>query len=226
MSSYVYMKVLESAPERYDRGIDRLSGGTIDAVYQRVAELAAAPGVRLVDVGCGTGGVALACAARGARVTGVDVNPGMLEVARAKAAAAGAEVDWLTLGALEVEDRFAAASLDAAVSCLMFSELQPEERAYLLGVLRSRLVPGGRLVIADEVTPTTRRRRWWRRARRLPAALWTYLVTQTSTHPVDDLAAIVRSAGFTEVVEQRIGDDFAVISAVNPAAPASEAPAS
>ncbi|MGE5233591.1 MAG: corrinoid protein-associated methyltransferase CpaM [Acidobacteriota bacterium] len=221
MSSFVYMKVLESAPERYDLGIERLSGGRIDAVYRRVAELAAAPGVRLLDIGCGTGGAALACAGRGARVTGIDVNPGMLEVARGKAAAAGAEIEWLTLGALEVEDRFAAASLDAAVSCLMFSELQPEERSYLLGVLRSRLAPGGRLVLADEVTPTTRRRRWWRRARRLPAALWTYLLTQTSTHPVDDLGATVRAAGFAEVDEQRIGDDFAVVSAINPGASAS-----
>jgi ubiquinone/menaquinone biosynthesis C-methylase UbiE len=226
MSSYVYMKVLESAPERYDRGIERLSRGTIDAVYRRVAELAAAPGVRLLDIGCGTGGVALACAERGARVTGIDVNPGMLEVARGKAASAGAEVEWLTLGALEVEDRFAADSLDAAVSCLVFSELQPEERSYVLGALRTRLVPGGRLVIADEVTPATRRRRWWRRARRLPAALWTDLITQTSTHPVDDLTATVRAAGFTEVDEQRIGDDFAVVTAVNPGAPAELEPSS
>jgi ubiquinone/menaquinone biosynthesis C-methylase UbiE len=218
MSSYVYMKVLEAAPERYDRGIQRLSGGAIDAVYQRVAELAGAPDRRLLDIGSGTGGVALACAARGARVTGIDVNPGMLEVARGKAAAAGVAVDWLTLGALEIEDRFAAASLDAAVSCLVFSELQPEERAYVLRTLRSRLVAGGRLVIADEVTPLSRRRRLWRRARRLPAALWTYLVTQTSTHPVDDLATAVRAAGFADVAEERIGDDFAVVTARNPEA--------
>ena len=38
MSSFVWMKVLESAPERYDRGIRMLSGGHIEEVYQRIAE--------------------------------------------------------------------------------------------------------------------------------------------------------------------------------------------
>jgi hypothetical protein len=38
------MRVLESAPERYDRGIRLLSRGRIAAVYARIAALAAAPG--------------------------------------------------------------------------------------------------------------------------------------------------------------------------------------
>ncbi|NCQ36439.1 hypothetical protein GW813_15500 [bacterium] len=41
MSSYVYMKVLESTPERYDRGIRLMSGGTIDALRHAAEALAA-----------------------------------------------------------------------------------------------------------------------------------------------------------------------------------------
>ena len=85
MSSFVWMKVLESAPERYDRGIRMLSCGRIEAAYERIAALVAAPGKRILDIGCGTGGVSLACAARGAAVTGIDIDAGMLEVARRKA---------------------------------------------------------------------------------------------------------------------------------------------
>ncbi len=84
MSSYVYMKVLESTPERYDRGIRLLSRGAIDSVYDRLAELVAAPGRRVLDVGTGTGGVARACARRGACVVAIDIEPRMLEVARAR----------------------------------------------------------------------------------------------------------------------------------------------
>lgn len=82
MGSFVWMKVLESAPERYDRGIQMLSGDHIGEVYARVAELGAGPGARVLDIGCGTGGVSLCCAAREATVTGVDFDAGMLEVAR------------------------------------------------------------------------------------------------------------------------------------------------
>lgn len=39
-------------------------------------------GARLLDAGCGTGSLAIAAAARGARVTAVDVSPTLLEVAR------------------------------------------------------------------------------------------------------------------------------------------------
>ena len=66
MSSFVWMKVLESAPERYDRGIRMLTRGRIGAVYERIARSVAAPGKRILDVGCGTGGVSFACAAHGA----------------------------------------------------------------------------------------------------------------------------------------------------------------
>ncbi|RLB41398.1 MAG: hypothetical protein DRH23_17850, partial [Deltaproteobacteria bacterium] len=72
MSSFVWMKFLESAPERYDRGVELLSGGRITDVYEQIAEHVASPGNRVLDVGCGTGGVPFACAARGANGVGVD----------------------------------------------------------------------------------------------------------------------------------------------------------
>ena len=84
MSSFVFMRVLESAPERYDAGIRLLSGGRIEAVYDEIASKAAGPGRRILDIGCGTGGVTVACARRGADVVGIDINAGMLEVARSK----------------------------------------------------------------------------------------------------------------------------------------------
>jgi len=214
MSTYVYMKVLESAPERYDRGIDRLSGGTIAGIYERVAELAAAPGRRVLDVGCGTGGVALACAARGARVVGIDVNSGMLNVAREKAARRqpAPEIEWIELGAMELEDRFEPDGFDAIVSCLAFSELSPDERCYVLRVALRLLRPGGSVVIADEVPARGRAARVWRFVRRLPVVLTTWALTQTSTHPVAGLADLVRAAGFADVGEERLGRDaFAIV---------------
>ena len=211
------MKFLESAPERYDRGVELLSRGRIADVYERIAEYAASPGKRVLDVGCGTGGVSLACAARGAHVVAIDSNAGMLEIARAKPVprGQGGDIEWIELGLAEVEDQFGEAHFDAIVSCLVFSELSPDERVYALDMARSRLVPGGRLVIADEALPSSRPRRLWYRMRQFPLAMVTYLLTQTSTRPVERLAETIRLAGFERVEETRLwGDTFVVVRAV------------
>jgi ubiquinone/menaquinone biosynthesis C-methylase UbiE len=214
MSSFVWMKVLESGPERYDHGVRMLSRGRIDDVYRRIAELAAAPGRHVLDVGCGTGGVALACAARGAVVTGIDANAGMLEVARSKPVPAAGSVEWLELGAAEIVDRVPEQSVDAVVSCLVFSELSPDERRYALRTALSRLKPGGHLVIADEVEPRAPTGRLWHRLKRLPVTALTYALTQTTTRPVEDLAALVREAGFEHITEERMwSDSFLVLHA-------------
>jgi len=222
MSTYAYMKLLESSPERYDRGIERLSRGVISSVYRHVAERAAGPERRVLDIGCGTGGVALACAELGSEVVGIDVNTGMLEVARRKGRlrAPLGRVTWIELGALELEDRFDPESFDAVVSCLVFSELTPEERAYALRSARELLRPGGLVVIADEVPPIgSRPTRAWRSLRRLPRVIVTWALTQTTTHPVEGLAAALREAGFLCVVEKRLGaGDLAIFQGRTPAA--------
>jgi ubiquinone/menaquinone biosynthesis C-methylase UbiE len=213
MSSFVWMKFLESAPERYDRGINMLSGGRINLVYDRVASLVAAPGKRVLDIGCGTGGVSLACAVRGAEVTGIDVDAGMLEVARAKPAPTEGKLTLLQLAAAELEDRFAEQSFDAIVSCLTMSEMSEEEQDYTLEIAYTRLVPGGVIVIADECAPENPLRRLFYRLKRLPVAVATYLLTQAMTRPVSGLGERLRAAGFLNVEEERmLSDTFLIVS--------------
>jgi SAM-dependent methyltransferase len=51
-------------------------------------------GMRVLDVACGTGVVAVTAARMGARVTGLDLTPELLEQARANAQLAGVEIDF------------------------------------------------------------------------------------------------------------------------------------
>ena len=215
MSSYVYMKVLESTPDRYDRGMRILSRGAIDNVYRRLAELVASPGARLLDVGCGTGNVAIACAARGADVIGIDIDNGMLDVARAKSAANAADtgrIIWLEVGALEIEDHFDVNTFDGAVSCLLFSELTDDEQTYLLSTLNSRVRPGGVVAIADEVAPKGLLAHAWWWMRRAPLVVATWVLAQTSTRPVSGLEQRMRDAGLQDVKVEHMAGDFSVVS--------------
>lgn len=58
----------------------------------RLAEIRS--GDRVLDVACGTGVVAVTAARRGATVTGLDLTPELIEVARDNARVAGVEIDW------------------------------------------------------------------------------------------------------------------------------------
>jgi SAM-dependent methyltransferase len=59
-----------------------------------VARSGVGAGDLVIDVACGTGNAALVAAARRARVIGIDGAPRLLEVARERATAEGAQVEW------------------------------------------------------------------------------------------------------------------------------------
>ncbi|HYL03448.1 MAG TPA: bifunctional 2-polyprenyl-6-hydroxyphenol methylase/3-demethylubiquinol 3-O-methyltransferase UbiG [Steroidobacteraceae bacterium] len=59
-------------------------------------------GSRVLDVGCGGGLLAEALAGAGARVTGIDLAPGMIEVARLHAAESAVSIDYRVVGAEEL----------------------------------------------------------------------------------------------------------------------------
>jgi demethylmenaquinone methyltransferase/2-methoxy-6-polyprenyl-1,4-benzoquinol methylase len=203
MSSYVYMKILESRPRRYERGIGLLSLGRWNRTISRLVADNIEPGGLVLDIGCGTGMAAVLAARAGARVTGFDISPAMLAVARDKVAEASLtdRIELIEMGIAGI-DRFADASFDRVISTLVFSELSADEQGYALEHALRVLVPGGRLVIADEARPRTA-------GKRLLHALVavTFALTQTTTRAVEGLAERVREAGFTVEREERTALD-------------------
>jgi demethylmenaquinone methyltransferase/2-methoxy-6-polyprenyl-1,4-benzoquinol methylase len=191
------MRILESSPRRYDCGIQILSLGRAGAMYDAVAAAAAgdARAPHILELGCGTGNLTARLVARGAVVTAIDQSPDMLAVAREKLGSP-AGLTLLEMPAVEIADRCPNGSFDAVAATLVLSEMSEEEQAYVLDAARRVLRPGGRLVVADEIRPESLCGRLLHALVRWPAAVVTYLLTQTSTRAVRDLAARARDAGF------------------------------
>jgi SAM-dependent methyltransferase len=117
----------------------------IASVAQLLAErVGAQPGVELLDVATGSGNVAIAAAKAGAKVTGLDLTPKLLEVARGRASAAGLEIDFIEGDAEELP--FERGSFDRVTSCfgVMFAPRQQVAAAELVRVAR----PGATIAVA------------------------------------------------------------------------------
>ena len=197
MSSYIYMKILESQPRRYDRGIELLSTGAARRAKQKIVAENVHAGDRVLEIGCGTGGLAILAAREGARVQGFDVSPGMLDVAREKLIEAGLD-DRVELAEMGIAgmDRLPDTHFDLVMSTLVFSELSADEQAYALAHARRVLRPGGRLALADEARPPHALARLLHGCVRAVLLAITFALTQTTTRAVADLEGAVQRAGF------------------------------
>ena len=195
MSTYVLMRILESAPSRYDAGIRILTLGALDSAYDRLTSHIEAD-QKVIDFGCGTGALSLRAARKGALVTAIDINPHMLEIAQRRAVQEHltGSVKFREMGVAELGTE-ASGTYDVAMSGLTFSELSEDELRFTLAQTSRLLKAQGQLLVADEVRPTRVWARTVNQLIRLPLTLLTYLLTQTSTRPVDGIEARIGEAG-------------------------------
>lgn len=133
----------DNAPQVYEQG-------PVPMMFQPLAELtfehvSLYPGERVLDVACGTGIVTRVAVQRFENIrniVGVDLNPGMLDVARSNTPTTGVNVEWRQGDACALP--FPDGSFDV-VSCQQGLQFIPDKAAALRD-MRRVLVPGGRLV--------------------------------------------------------------------------------
>jgi ubiquinone/menaquinone biosynthesis C-methylase UbiE len=130
-------------PENYQRFFVPAIGRPLADDLLREAALK--PGERVLDVGCGTGVVARLAAEQvgpSGRVAGVDINPGMLAVARSVSPGA-TDIEWREASAEEIP--YPDGTFDV-VLCQLSLQFVPD-RPKALAEMHRVLVPGGRVLL-------------------------------------------------------------------------------
>lgn len=190
------MRILESAPNRYDSGIRIITLGALEKAYDRLATHIE-KGHKILDIGCGTGALTLRAAQKGAIVKGIDTNPQMLEIAQSRANKRNIlqNLQFCEMGICEL-DAEKAEDYDSVMSGLCFSELTDNELVYTLKEVKRILKPHGLLLIADEVIPDKPLKKILNQLIRFPLAIVTYMLMHSTTKAVKNLPQMVKKTGF------------------------------
>ncbi|MEO7003647.1 MAG: methyltransferase domain-containing protein [Ktedonobacterales bacterium] len=161
--------------------------GQLRELRQRAITLAGIqPGERALDVGCGTGTLAMEVARRlgsAGRVVGIDPGAPQIDVARTKAARRNLPIEF-QIGVIE-QLAFPDQTFDVVFSTLMMHHLPKSLKEQGLAEIARVLKPGGRLVIAD----------FWRTQERQGRAARFH----AGGSDMRDLATLVQDAGFDQV---------------------------
>jgi len=190
------MKLFEATPSRYDKGIRLLTGGQLDNLYDRLIAHVKG-GDSVLDIGCGTGALTLRAAKKGAYVKAIDINPEMLDVARAKTEAAylSQNIDFDEMGVAELGNE-TDQTYDVVMSGLCLSELTEHELGYTLNEVNRILKPGGLFLVIDEIRPQSLLKRLLQGFFRTIFKLFVFVISGTTTKALKNFPNKMKEAGF------------------------------
>jgi len=201
-----------SAPENYEKYFVPAIGLQFASDLLEVAALR--PGERVLDVACGTGvatRLAMKHVGPGGRIAGLDVNPGMLAVARS-VTSPDTSIEWHEGSAESIP--LPDGSMDA-VLCSLGMQFVPDKSAALREMHRV-LAPGGRVVM-NGVGPTPPPLAILGRAlaEHVNPQAGGFVEQVFSLHDQRELEALVTSAGFRKVAVESDGTRIALPSPVD-----------
>ena len=159
--------MFNAIPKRYDL-INRLMTWRLDERWRDLAarECLGAGPRRVLDLGCGTGDLAINIVKRAKNyvaVTGLDYSPAMLELAarKAEAAVGRSRITFTQAEAASLpfnNEYFDSVGISFAFRNLTYKN--PIANFHLAEIFRV-LTPGGRLVIVESSQPESKFTRWW-----------------------------------------------------------------
>ncbi|MFZ5354113.1 MAG: class I SAM-dependent methyltransferase [Bacillota bacterium] len=139
------MALFDMIAKGYDSWYDTAMGSFVDKVETELAMgmLSIKPGMKVLDIGCGTGNFSMKLAQVGCIVTGIDISDSMLDIAREKADKEKLDIEYLNMDAYNL--MFDDNSFDMVFSMAAFEFINDTQIAFdeMLRVAK----PGAQLLI-------------------------------------------------------------------------------
>lgn len=139
------MAIFDDKAVDYDVWYKNKMGKFVDDVETKLAFSMFTPmeGMRVLDVGCGTGNFSIKLAEMGCKVIGIDVSDEMLKIAREKAKETGLDIEFHQMDVYDIS--FNDNEFDVAFSMAAFEFIKEPDKAYneMFRVLK----PEGQLLI-------------------------------------------------------------------------------
>lgn len=179
----------------------------VESMVDELAAVVPSPGP-VLDVGCGPGAHSVALARRGYDVLGIDVSPGMVQVARTRAERDGIDARFHVLdagGTLPADD----AEVGGVLAVHVIQHL-PDATSFL-GEVRRSLRPAGHLLVTAPCRSTASlppQRMYWR----LRAAFYTYVPGVVRFTDEESLTTLLEAHGFDIVRTQADASRVSVLA--------------
>ncbi len=123
------MEIFDKEASSYDQWYQTKMGDFIDQVETGLAFnlFSVKKGMKVLDIGCGTGNFSMKLAQKGCKVTGVDISEDMLSVAREKAKESGLDIEYYPVDVYDL--KFKDECFDAIFSMAAFEFIKEPQKA-------------------------------------------------------------------------------------------------
>ncbi|MCX7780795.1 MAG: class I SAM-dependent methyltransferase [Negativicutes bacterium] len=174
------MNYFQELAAKYDAWFDTPHGSYVRRFeHEMIMDLTCAkPGMKILDVGCGTGIYTCELLKQGATVTGIDISPEMLDIARWKTAGYGERVSLIQADAAALP--FADNEFDMVVSITAMEFFQ--NPCACLHEMHRVLRPGGHMVVA-----TLNSKSLWAMQRRIKSWFRRTIFSNANFYSIGDL---------------------------------------
>jgi len=186
------MKILEKQPESYDEEFQKLFPES-DQIYAIIKEKIGKKG-RVLEIGCGTGQLAIQLARQGLEVVAVDISSEMITYAEGSAKREGVDVQFIEgdFTSYKIHQKLEDLTpFDFIISTFVLSEFPPLRQQLFIKQTSQLLKSDGTLFISADTYPSSFMKRMGFRIKQTINAQLSILKSIPSTNPVENFYTLL-----------------------------------